>query len=81
MKFTAGNFYVVRWLDAAEQDDQDSEEFGSVMQTAGWVYKSNRYGVRLGNERYKDKGDYRYRGITDIPRKIIMDAQEVEVDE
>lgn len=76
MKFEKDEFYLIRWHDAAEQDGPDVAEFGAVMETLGWIVKSNRHGVRLANERYvpPGTGTLEYRGITDIPRKIILNA-------
>lgn len=85
MKFTPGKFYIVKWLDAAAKDDADDKKFGSVVETLGWIVKSNRHGIRIAYERdaaesLEEGEQVGYRGVTDIPRKIIMEAREVDLD-
>lgn len=43
----------------------------SVMQTLGWVIKSDEKGVSIANERCMDAGDECYRGHTFIPKQLI----------
>lgn len=43
----------------------------SVMQSLGWVIKTDAAGVWISSERCMDKGDECYRGHTFIPRSLI----------
>lgn len=43
----------------------------SVMQTLGWMLKSDSTGVWIASERCLDKGEECYRGHTFIPRQLI----------
>jgi hypothetical protein len=76
-KLETGKLYLINWLDASEQEAASEKRFGAVVQTVGWVVKKSRLGIRLGCERYRsdnDSEEHTYRGITDIPKSLIVEA-------
>lgn len=70
--------HVVVWDDAqtgsiasVSVKDIDTIHRAAVMQTLGWVLRSDEAGISIANERCLDAGDETYRGHTFIPRSLV----------
>lgn len=82
VKLNPDKLYIILWHDATDVIDPEKQSMGQMVETVGWVVKSHRHGVRIASERNSpdDPNDevQEYRGLADIPRKMIENAWEVK---
>lgn len=75
---------LVRWNDATGSltknltEAQDEYHHPQVMETVGWLLRSDRRGVSVVNEVTLDEGVLTYRGHTFIPRGMVVTVKRLK---
>lgn len=81
---TSKPLVLVRWNDATGSltknltEADDSYHKPEVMQTVGWLLRSDTRGVSICNEVYLDDGVPHYRGHTFVPRGMVVTVKRLK---